>query len=108
DLLPDLEVLRQIRPVADVDAIEVRAVGDVLAFKEMMVENVAAGEIEGGLRADAELYAGSETLIGVKEAIVAAHPIRQQIAFVLGSVSDVNAYRTAKPISRPRVKRGQK
>jgi len=48
--LPTYEKLEgDIRPIGDVDSIEVCAVEDVFAFEVVMIENVATGKIQGGM-----------------------------------------------------------
>ncbi len=49
-LPPDPKLEGQIWPIADIDPIEIGAVRDVLALEEVVIEDVAAGKVEGCLR----------------------------------------------------------
>ena len=88
-LEPKLE--GDIRLIADIDAVEIGAAGDVLSFEEMVIEDVAAGQIDRRSRADGVLNAGGHSLIDVKKTIVAANAVRQQVSFVLRGVGDVDS-----------------
>src|SRR5207248_6226787 len=75
----DSELEGDVRRIANIDAIEVGAVGDVLSFEEVVIENVAAGQVERSSWAEGILYASGHALIDVEKAVVAANPLRQQI-----------------------------
>src|SRR5438477_6951942 len=72
---PDPKLEGHKGPVAHVNAVEVRAAGDVLAFEEVVVEDVATRKIQGGARAEDHLHASRQALIDVVKAIVAANAL---------------------------------
>src|SRR5207302_3321070 len=60
-LPPDPKLEGHIRLIADVDAVEIGAAGNVFPFEEMVIEDVAAGQIDRRFGTDRILHTGGQS-----------------------------------------------